>query len=139
MHTNIPVIIVDNEHVDRYIARRHFEQSHDFHVVREFESGDAFIDSFDATTLQARETASPTLVLMDISMPGKDGFETIRQFAQRAGSDTASSNVIFVIYTSSSSIFDREEAASVSALKGYYEKPLRSDHVSDLLKLCRRH
>jgi CheY-like chemotaxis protein len=132
---NIPVVIVDNAETDRYIARRRFSRAEGFGNCVEFPSGADFIRDFPALRKEATERGTPTVVLMDISMPGRNGFQVISEFlARHSAEDT--SDVIFVMYTSSNAMVDREQAASQHAVRGYVHKPLMEQDVLHIRELA---
>ena len=86
--------------------------------------------------LQAVETRAPSLILLDVSMPGLDGFETLRRL--RAGATTRDIPVILVTG-------QRVDAESVGAglelgAEEYLQKPVRPAElrarIRALLKLA---
>ena len=127
---NVPVVVVDNAETDRYIARRKFSRSTGFGEILEYHSGGDFIEN------PPEPGNAPIVVLMDISMPGKNGFEVIDAFLARHHSKGAQENFIFMMYTSSNTEADREQAASMTAVSGYIQKPLDNqdiDHIRALV------
>lgn len=67
----ITVLIVDDHPLTRQGIRSELSKTEDIHVLGEAQNGDEAI-------LKAREL-KPDLVLLDISMPGRNGFEVLRQ------------------------------------------------------------
>lgn len=132
---NIPVVVVDNAETDRYIARRRFARSEGFGDIREYQSGTEFIQDFDVETLTDANKDAPIVVMMDISMPGKDGFQVIDEFRKRERNNSKASNLVFMVYTSSNAIIDREQAASMKSVKGYFLKPLRKQDIEHIREL----
>ncbi len=63
--------------------------------------------------------AAPDLVLMDIALPGIDGYETTRRIRQLAGRE----QVPIVAITSYAMTGDREKALAAGC-SGYVEKPI---------------
>lgn len=132
---SIPVVVVDNAKTDRYIVRRRFLRSEGFGDVREYKSGNDFIQGFDFETLTNANLNAPVVVLMDLSMPGKNGFQVIDEFRHRAQQMSGVPDVVFMVYTSSDAIVDREQAASMDDVKGYFLKPLRKQDVDYIREL----
>jgi len=73
--------------------------------------------------LKAREH-QPTLILMDVNMPGLDGFSTARQLA----GDTLTKSIPVVFVTSKNQKADRVFAQMLGA-KGYVTKPYRAEDI----------
>lgn len=73
--------LVDDHRLFRQGLRILLEEQPEISLVRESESGQAFLDDLDALLAAGPR---PDLVLMDISMPGKDGVATTAELARRA-------------------------------------------------------
>jgi two-component system LytT family response regulator len=71
MNPPIRVVIVDDEPLARQKLRRLFEADPGFHVVGEAGDGEG--------ALRVLATAKPTLVCLDIRMPGLSGLDVLRQ------------------------------------------------------------
>jgi twitching motility two-component system response regulator PilH len=79
-------------------------------------SGDAALDML--------QRSHPDLVLMDVNMPGTDGFATARKMSRQA--DTKNIPVVFV--TSKDQKADRVFAQMLGA-KGYVTKPYQAAEI----------
>jgi len=76
---------------------------------------------------QALETAleaQPNLVLLDVKMPGIDGFETFKRM--RSGEKTSQIPVVFI--SAHANVESLEEATALGA-EGYLTKPFQFDDV----------
>ncbi|MCB1341270.1 MAG: response regulator [Pseudooceanicola sp.] len=131
----IPVMIVDDEKVDRYTARRRLLQHGGFAEPLESESGDAFLEIHCSTPGQWPASAPPHLILMDINMPGRDGFATIEELERRHGAGLGPPALIVTMFTSSSSPRDRARADELRLVQGYVEKPLEAEGARRLYDL----
>ena len=69
--TNVPVLIVDDQAPFRSAARAVVTVTPGFKVVGEAESGEQAVELADSLT--------PSMVLMDINMPGIDGYEATKK------------------------------------------------------------
>ncbi|MFK7944795.1 MAG: response regulator [Paracoccaceae bacterium] len=133
---SIPVIVVDNAETDRYIARRRFSRSDGFGEVVECQNGAEFLNTIHEKHNAIGDEARNIVVLVDINMPGKNGFETIDEYMKKWKLQHADRKVVFVMYTSSNAVSDRERAASMIGVSGYVLKPLRNQDVSHIRALA---
>ncbi len=132
-----PVVIVDDEESDRLIARKRFERSANserFNILDEFTSGDSFIERYDGCGGMLTETPPPVLVLMDINMPGRNGFETIEEMTRRIKAGDAEDSVVIMVFTSSQNTKDIERAKSLDLVRGYVVKPFDDGDIASILE-----
>ncbi len=126
-------IIVDDDPMDRYLARRHLGRRSEFGEIVEVESGLDFLAAYVETGALAAARTRPALVLMDINMPGLDGFETAQAMQERLGA--AGANPVIMMFTSSDNPDDRARADRLACVKGYIVKPLGDRDIAALLRL----
>lgn len=79
--------------------------------------------------LQVTQDQIPDLILLDLMLPGMDGFEFLNQLRQMK--NTASIPVVVV--SAKSQPTDRERASDLG-IKGYLTKPYRMQQLIDLVK-----
>jgi len=89
------------------------------------ESGEAALDY-----LRANPDRPPELVLLDINMPGMDGFEFARTATPYL---TGAATATVVMLTSSASEADRRKAKALAVIRGYIIKPLTEYTAGELL------
>lgn len=75
--TPIRTLLVDDEPIARQVLREELESVPDVEVIGEAPNG---VDA-----LQAIEALRPDLVLLDLQMPGMDGFEVVRSLNPQPG------------------------------------------------------
>lgn len=112
-----PVVMVDDSESDAYLARRCFEKSS---VENEFvwlKSGGELLDYLEK--VQAGELPMPGLVLLDINMPGIDGFEALASI--RSVPDFRKIPIITML-TNSNDPSDVAKSEELGA-NGYFTKP----------------
>lgn len=131
----ISVISVDDSDADRYIIRRELDRAEGFEQLGEQVSGDDFLDAFYQPPLPVMSTRPPTLILMDVRMPGRDGFETIEAMQERMRLGDGPDDILVVMCTSSEHPRDLERAANMPAVKGYLTKPFDRNSVSRLREI----
>ncbi|MDX8408988.1 MAG: response regulator [Mariprofundales bacterium] len=104
------VLIIEDEPQNRYMARFLLEQA-GHTVVAECDNGDDGISQ--ALALQ------PELILMDMTLPGTDGFEATRQLR----ADPAMADTTIVAFTALAMKGDRERTLDAGC-NGYLSKPI---------------
>lgn len=129
----IPVIVVDDEPTDRYIAKRVLRKSGLSEKVIEVESGDRFLELIDDQERLRRECGGcppPTLVLLDINMPRVNGFDVLEGLKKRySEGDQKPTCFVVMMFTSSGNPRDREQALRYEFVKDYVVKPLDPEQV----------
>lgn len=74
--------------------------------------------------LKTAQSAKPDMLLLDVKMPGIDGFETFRRL--RADSETADIPVVFISAHANVELIDK---AGVIGAEGYLTKPFDFDVI----------
>lgn len=131
----IPVIVVDDQEADRYIVKRRLAKHDDFDELLEFTSGDVFLERFFNGGQLDHNPDTPLLVLMDINMPGRNGFQTVAEIEQRIVDGKGPTSIAVMMFTSSSNSRDHEKANELNIIKGYINKPLNSESIVYLRNL----
>lgn len=134
---NIPVVVVDDEEADRYLVKRRLARVGGFAEVIEEPSGDRFLEDYSSGYLAEAAASTSLLVLMDINMPGRNGFETIEELQRRMDDGQGLSSIAVMMFTSSNNVRDRERADEFSIVKGYITKPLDDSGVRHIMDLYR--
>lgn len=106
MKTKHQILIVDDDADDREIIRDAFTATLDEQQYVFLENGEKLIDF-----LSDGEAATPSLILLDLNMPGKDGRETLRELK----ADQRYHHIPTIVFTTSSSHRDRTIAYSLGA------------------------
>lgn len=114
MKSDKPVMIVDDDAVDRMSIKRAFA---DLRITNELivaEGGQQALDILDAA-----EIPRPTLILLDLRMPGVDGLEVLRAIR----SHPKYKAVPVIILTTSNEERDRVATFEIG-IAGYMVKPV---------------
>lgn len=120
----IPVIVVDDNEDDRYIAKRKLAKHSDFAEVLESKAGYCFLEEYFEGTQKTEIEQPPLMVLMDINMPRMDGFETVAEIQSRIADGKGPDRLIVIMFSSSASPEDHQMAKIMETVKGYIVKPL---------------
>ena len=92
-----------------------------------------FLDATEALRyLEQGDQAKPDLILLDINMPGMDGFEFLREATKLLG---ASLCPIVVMLTTSLNPEDEVRARAFDVVKDFLNKPLTADQLASLSQL----
>jgi CheY-like chemotaxis protein len=123
--TTIPVLLVDDSEPDRLFSSIVLGRSGRPLEVREFES------AADALAELATAPQPPTIILLDINMPGMDGFDFLRAFEQLPEERRRGTSVVML--SSSPLDSDRDRALSHASVKDYMVKPLSVQQARNLV------
>lgn len=132
----ISVVVVDDEKVDRYIVKRRMAKMDAFGDVIEATNGDRFLDEYFQTDQEFKDgVPPPLLILMDVNMPGRNGFETVEEIQRRMTEGRGPESIVIMMFTSSDNSNDRARAETLDAVKGYITKPLDEKGIETILAL----
>jgi two-component system, chemotaxis family, chemotaxis protein CheY len=135
---SIPVVIVDDEEMDRYIARRAIAGSGTDCRIIEFNAGDEFTELFDddgAFQEKIGEVPPPVLVLLDINMPRMNGFEVLEKLKKQFKESKRDPGCFIVLmYSSSNHAKDRADALEYEFVRDYLVKPIDETVFRHLIK-----
>ena len=82
--------------------------------------------------LNAKESAQPDLILLDINMPGMNGWEFLDEF--REPQKEKQKNIVIIMITTSQNPEDAERTKTVSKISGFKKKPLTSEMLNEILR-----
>ncbi len=135
---SIPVVIVDDEEMDRYIARRAITGSGTDCRIIEFNAGDEFTELFnDDSAFQEKigDVPPPVLVLLDINMPRMNGFEVLEKLKKQLEERKREAGCFIVLmYSSSNHAKDRADALEYEFVHDYLVKPIDETVFRHLIK-----
>ena len=120
------VLIVDDDADDREMARDAFviasSKTLDFHFM---EDGDGLIDYLHKHI----DNHPPSLILLDLNMPGKDGRETLKEIKKHERLQ----HIPVLVFTTSSSQHDKKTAYELGA-NCFITKPDTFNKLTDLAR-----
>lgn len=119
MSEEIHIVIADDHPIFRQGLRAIIEKQTDLKVVAEADNGE--------TALSLIKEHEPDVVILDVDMPGKDGFETVKAIVRQ---DLAV-GIIFLTMHNSESIFN---AALDLGVKGYVLKDSALPEITNSIR-----
>ncbi len=124
------VLIIDDNEIDIFLQERILRTSGISREISSFSSPKKALAYLEE--LSSRGDPFPGLVLLDINMPGMNGFQFLDAFNKIPGISKESCR--FIIVTSSESMMDFEKAFSYSNVVSYKVKPLSYEDVSGFVR-----
>ena len=131
-------IVVDDNKMDRYIVKRQLAKHPEFGDLMEATDGLDFLDNLVANGRVDDDNPKPVLILMDINMPGLNGFETAEKLQQRIDEGKGPESVVVMMFTSSDNPNDKARAEALDIVKGYIVKPLDAADIETLRPILER-
>lgn len=120
---NMDIVIVDDDAVvlflHKVLIQKTFSGS-----ISEYHNASAALEF----VLKKAENSQPILILLDINMPGMNGWEFLEELQQK----TSEENIFIVMVTSSINSSDRKKADQYPRVIDYLEKPLSRQSCKSL-------
>ncbi|MEM9189215.1 MAG: response regulator [Myxococcota bacterium] len=131
------VVIVDDEEIDRYIARRNTQKWNADVEVTEFEDPDEALAllSDEAKLTELAAGTEPVVLLLDINMPQMTGFDLLKEVGNKLGLPTARRLLLVAMLTSSDNPRDRAAANASPLVDAYFVKPLTPTQLQQVADL----
>jgi CheY-like chemotaxis protein len=130
------IMIVEDREDDIILMRKAFERAslkNPVHIVRDGEEAVAYLAGQGRYSNRA-EYPLPILILLDLKMPGMDGFEVLTWIRQQDGIR----GIPVVVLTSSSEMRDVNRAYALGA-NSFFVKELDFQHAVNLSELLRQY
>jgi response regulator RpfG family c-di-GMP phosphodiesterase len=119
------VVLIDDSENDNFFHEIALRKAGFGGEVRIFESGESALDF-----LLQDQVSVPTVVFLDINMPGMNGFDVARALGDRLH---PKAELQLNMLTSSAWSVDKATAESISLIQHYLVKPLTADMVAGLI------
>lgn len=129
----LPVLIIDDEEIDRYLLKRHLKNIPLNIIDMEFSNGEEALELFkhsERSTELYPDTFPPALIFLDVNMPLIDGFEFLDRFQPLRALDI-NKNCKVVMISSSDHDSDKQKSFSYDFVAGYL---IKGESSEDLLE-----
>lgn len=94
------IIIVENDEDERIFMKEGFDAADMFEIITQVQNGDALLE-----WLNENKNNLPDIILSDLNMPGKDGYDIIKEIKNSA--DWSHIPVIITSTSSTKTIMDK--------------------------------
>ena len=122
------VMSIDDESFDQLLYKRIMERSGLIKNVISFQLAEEAL-----SYLKSKHREEIDAILLDINMPGMDGFEFLERMTSELG--TMVSTTIVVMLTTSLDPEDESRARSFEVVKAFFRKPLTVDAFREIVDL----
>jgi len=131
MLTGAYVLLVEDDADDVFLVERAFKKAGLEDTLKVVRDGDQAIAYLAGTGAYADRSLypQPFLVLLDLKMPGKDGFDVLRWIE----TESSGSRVLVAVLTSSNLQSDVDKAYELGA-NSYLVKPIEAEEVTNLVQ-----
>ena len=129
MKLKYKILIVDDDVDDREIIRDAFQSASQDQEYLFIENGDKLLEYLEGESNEQL----PSLILLDLNMPGKDGRETLKDLKTNKRYQC----IPTIVFTTSSSIRDKKTAYELGA-NCFITKPDTFNKLVDLAKCINR-
>ncbi|GAA4402691.1 response regulator [Nibrella viscosa] len=123
MRRDSEVFIVDDDEDDRLFIEETISRNCTNCKLRSFEDGGAFLRQVSQAGIR------PTLIVLDLNMPGIDGFEVLTSLK----ANQAMKDVPVIIFTTSSNDLDKDRANTLGAAL-FITKPQRFSEYNNIFQ-----
>ncbi len=121
--------VVDDDVIFRLSAKMLIQSLDGEHSIVMLENGEEAIHFLN--TYKAQSSMLPDILLLDLSMPILNGWEFLEQYLPLK--NELSKDITIYIVSSSIDDADIKRAEAISAVKGYWVKPISRDQLKDLI------
>lgn len=125
------LMLVDDEEFDHRIFERVVRKSGVVDKIAMFFGADEALDY-----LKSQEVVMPDAIVVDINMPGLDGFEFVERASALRGGLFAETP--FIMLTTSLMQRDISRASALGSVEGYLHKPLMPEHIHWIASVAAR-
>ncbi len=117
------ILLVDDNETDQFVHEAVIEQfDPDIEILKAY-------DGQEALDILSDSDQQPNIILLDINMPGMNGFEFLEEYSQ-----DPNTSIVIAMISSSEQRSDQERALAYDCVSNYFVKPLKVSHLEGLVK-----
>ncbi len=126
------ILLIDDDQITNFINKKILDNIDAAEHVFAVESGEEALEYLTATgRYEGQQLSKPDLILLDINMPGIDGFEFIEKYKTLSGEQKG--DVVVVMLTKSVFPHNEVRATSMSEISDFKYKPLTEELARELV------
>lgn len=125
MHTLDTILLIDDDTINNFLNHRLLSKMKVASQLLVAESGEEALQ-----LLSPPAAPQPSLILLDINMPGLNGMEFLKQYQPRRSAQQP--EPVVVMLTTSVDIGDLQQLSHLN-INGFISKPLTENKISQLL------
>ncbi|MGB3591357.1 MAG: response regulator [Nonlabens sp.] len=123
------VLLIDDSESDNFFHSRQIRKSGITDEIKITHGGEEALE-FLQTECDG-VYPQPTLIFLDINMPGMDGWEFLDEYEKL--DEACKGGFILTMLSNSIDQRDKEKATTYNAVKGFYRKPLQEDYLIEIM------
>ncbi len=124
-------MLVDDNANDNFFHERVINRSHTADLVVAKQTGEAALEYLKAT--MANQKLHPELILLDINMPGMNGWEFLEAYEKLAAAQK--SKAIVVMLTTSENPDDQKKTKAMNIATSFKTKPLTTEMLQEIMAI----
>lgn len=125
------ILLIDDDEATNFIHSMVISQLNCTKNIVTKENGVEALDYLRSINEQTEKHPQPDLILLDINMPGMNGWEFLEEYKKL--NDNQLAKTVIVMLTTSLNPDDKEKTNHITDIRGFMHKPLTKDMMNQVL------